>query len=94
MVNMRFYYRGQEKVLIVHKYYKSLKNNIEVIEQLVITLGADHVIVDYILTESGQSRYGFQPSDITKATDTSIEVYQAAAFLLGSDRSRSGKLIK
>ena len=65
----------------------------EVMEQLGITLGAYHGMVDHILTESGQLRSGLQPADITKATDTAIEVYQATAFLLGSDCYRFGKLI-
>ena len=94
MIKGSFYYRGKYKVSTVQEYYEKFKNNMEVMEQLGITLGAYHGMVDHILTESGQSRSGLQPADITKATDTAIEVYQATEFLIGSDCSRFGKLIE
>ena len=66
----------------------------EVVEQIGIPLGADHVIVNHILTESEQSRAGLQPLAISKATDTSIEVYKATESLLRSDHSRFDKFIE
>ena len=87
MVKRIFKYRVQEKVSTVKEYYERFKNNMEVMEQLGIHLGADHGIVEHILTERVQSRYGLQPAAITKATDKSIELYQANAFLLGSNHS-------
>ena len=41
-------------------------------EQLGIPIGADHGMVDHILTGGVQSRSGLQPAAITKATDTTI----------------------
>ena len=46
-------------------------------EQLVISLDADHSMVDDILTESGQSISGLQTAYIIKDTDTAIKIYQA-----------------
>ena len=63
-------------------------------EKLGIPLGADHGMEDHILTNSGQSRSVLQPSDITKATDTAIKVYQATAFLIGSDHYWCDKFIE
>ena len=63
-------------------------------EQLGIPIGADHGMVDHILTGGVQSRSGLQPAAITKAADISIEVYQATELLLGSDCSKFGKFIK
>ena len=66
----------------------------EVMEKLVIPLGAYYGMVDHILTEGGQSRDGIQPAAIINSTDAAIEVYPATAFLLGSDHYRFGKLIE
>ena len=63
-------------------------------EQLGITLYVDHGMVYHILNESIQSIASLQPEYATNANDTAIEVYQATAFLIGPDRSWSGKLIK
>ena len=63
-------------------------------EQLGINLGADNGMVDHILTEGGQSRSSLQSEAITKATDESMEVYQATAFLFRYDSYRFGISIK
>ena len=53
MIKRSFYFKGQEKGSTVQEYYENFKNNMEVMEQLRIPLGADHGMVDHILTEGG-----------------------------------------
>jgi hypothetical protein len=88
----RFYMLRQEKYISVQQYYETFVNTVEVIEHCGGDIGVDRSLVTEML--GGHDRSIASSSILVDAEQKAKDKYLACAFLLGSDKTRYGRLIE
>ena len=88
----RFYMLRQDKHTSVQQYYETFTNTVEVIEHCGGGIGTDHSLVTEML--GGTDRAITSEAAMTNAEKLAKEKYLACAFILGSDKTRYGKLVE
>jgi hypothetical protein len=88
----RFYALRQEKHTSVQQYYESFVNTVEVIEHCGGDIGVDRSLVAEML--GGRDRAIASASVIVSAEHDAKDKYLACAFILGSDKTRYGRLLE
>jgi hypothetical protein len=89
----RFYLLSQDKHSTCQAYLERFQNCVDVIEHCGGSIGQEPGLVQKVLEDKGLSAKAPTQDQIWEAQTTAQEVYLAAAFILGSDRNRYGKLL-
>jgi hypothetical protein len=90
----RFYLYSQDRQMSCQAYHEAFKNNVEVIEYCGGVLGTDTALVDSELDAAGTTRATATAVELQDAENAARERVLACAFLVGSDRTRYGKLLE
>jgi hypothetical protein len=88
----RFYLLRQDKHMSVQQYYETFTNMVEVIEHCGGDIGTDRSLVTEML--GGTDRAIASEAAMTNAEKLAKDKYLACAFILGSDKTRYGKLVE
>ena len=90
----RVYTNRQDKEMSVPDYFRTFKNNIEVVQHNGGSFGIEEGLVAEQLKEVGSDFATATPAQLTIAQDEAKDMSMAVAFVLGADRGRFGKLIE
>ena len=90
----RFYLLSQDKHSTCQAYLERFQNCVDVIEHCGGSIGQEPGLVRKVLEDKGLIAEAATQEQIQEAQVTAQEVYLAAAFILGSDRNRYGKLLE
>lgn len=90
----RFYSFTQDKQMPCQQYHEAFINNVEVIEYCGGAVGNEPGFIDSELVNAGVTRVTATPAELTTAKRTARDRFLECAFILGSDKTRYGKLIK
>jgi hypothetical protein len=90
----RFYLLSQDKHSTCQAYLERFQNSVDVIEHCGGSIGQEPGLVRNVLKDKGLIAEAATQDQIREAQVTAQEVYLAAAFILGSDRNRYGKLLE
>lgn len=92
----RLYTMRQGKDMSVPDYFKVFKNNVDVVEHNGGSFGFEIGLINLILGEvqAGLDMGSATDAQKTTAQDKARDMSMGAAFILGADRSRYGKLIE